>query len=78
MKVRKDGIFKNIDPRDFGVYQAWGFEKVIIEPITNETHSKVVEPEPVVEIKTEEVEKVEEPIKEEKVDELPKSKKKKK
>ena len=62
MKIRKDGIYKTIDAKDFGIYQAMGFEKVVEKSI------KVAKPEP-------------EPIKEEvkvEVDELPKSKKRKK
>lgn len=64
MLIKKDGIFRNIDAKEFGIWQQLGFEKVVNEPI------KVVEPKPVVEEA-----KVEEP---EKVIELPKSKKKKK
>ena len=69
MKIRKDGIYKTIDSKDFGLFQQSGWEKVITEPI--------VEPEP---IKTEELikeeVKVEEP--EPVVEEMPKVKKKKK
>jgi len=65
MKIRKDGIYKTIDAKDFGIYQAMGFEKVVEKAI------KVVKPEP--EPIVEEVK-----VEEEKVDELPKSKKKKK
>ena len=67
MLIRKDGIYRNIDSKDYGLYQQMGFEKVVTEPI--------VEPEPVKaeEPVIEEV-KVEEPIAEEK----PKAKKKKK
>ena len=71
MKIRKNGIFKTIDAKDFGYWQAHGFEKVVIEPLEKLEDTKV---EPVVE---------DEPIKEvvqdepvaEIVDEMPKSKK---
>ena len=81
MRIRKGGIYKQIDPKDFGIYQRLGFEKVIektlpkLEDIEKEPEI-VDEPiaEPVV---------IDEPIKEvvqdepidEIVDELPKSKK---
>lgn len=76
MKVRKDGIFRTIDSKDFGYWQSHGFEKVI-----ETTLPKLEETEP--KIKDEPIEEVidEEPIKEvaqsvdEIVDEMPKSKK---
>jgi hypothetical protein len=83
MKIRKSGIFKTIDGKDFGVYQKQGWEKVINEPLPKLEEVKV-EPE----IKDEPIEEVidEEPIKEvvqdepieEIVDEMPKSKKNRK
>ena len=66
MQIKKDGIYKNIDAKDFGYYQAMGFEKVIVE---EKQEPVIVEIEPV---KTESVEQTE-PI-----EELPKSKKRKK
>lgn len=68
MKIRKGGIYKTIDNKDFGIFQASGWEKVIIDIEPKKEKVKVKEPEPVVK------EVVEEP----KIDELPKSKKKKK
>ena len=64
MKIRKDGIFKTIDSKDFGIFQTSGWEKVVVdvEP------KKVKKSEPIVEEKNE-IE--EEPI-------IPKPKKKKK
>lgn len=71
MKIKRDGIYKTIDSKDFGVFQKSGWEKVITDPI--------VEPEPIKEdVKVEEpiVEEVAEP--EPIVEEMPKAKKKKK
>ena len=66
MLIRKDGIYRNVPANEFGIWQQAGFEKVIKSEPT-----KVVEPEPVVK----EIEVAEEkPV----IDELPKSKKKKK
>ena len=71
MKIRKDGIYRSIDSKDFGIFQKYGWEKVVVEP--------VAEPKPI----KEEI-KIEEPIVEEVVEaepiveEMPKSKKKKK
>ena len=73
MKIRKSGIFKTIDSKDFGVYQKQGWEKVINEPLPKLEEVKVepvVEDEPIAEV-------VDEPI-EEIVDEMPKSKKNRK
>jgi hypothetical protein len=71
MKIRKSGIFKTIDSKDFGYWQAQGFEKVIEEVLPKLEEVKV-EPE----IKDEPIKEVvqDEPI-EEIVDEMPKSKK---
>ena len=33
MQIKKSGIFKTIDSKDFGVYQKQGWEKVINEPL---------------------------------------------
>lgn len=73
MKVRKNGIYKNIPSSEFGIYQRAGFEKVITEPIAE---PKVeIEPEPIKAV--EEPEIIEpEPIKDEEI--IPKAKKKKK
>ena len=71
MKIRKSGIFKTIDSKDFGVYQKQGWEKVINEPLPKLEDVKVepiVEDEPIKEVIQDE------PI-DEIVDEMPKSKK---
>lgn len=73
MKIRKSGIYKNIPSNEFGIYQQYGWEKVVIEPIAE--HKPIVE-----EVKAEEPvikEVIEpEPIIEEEI--IPKAKKKKK
>ena len=80
MQIRKNGIYKVIEPKDFGIYQAQGYEKVVIEPFKKLEDVKVepvVEDEPIAELVDEE------PIKEviqdepigEIIDEMPKSKK---
>lgn len=83
MKIRKGGIFTNIDASEFGIYQRRGFEKVIEKtlPKLEEVEKEpVIEDEPIAEPVV-----IDEPIKEvaqdepidEIVDELPKSKKRK-
>lgn len=80
MKIKKSGIFKTIDSKDFGVYQKQGWEKVINEPLRKLEEVKVepvVEDEPIAEVVDEEpIKEViqDEPI-DEIVDEMPKSKK---
>ncbi len=79
MKIRKSGIFKTIDSKDFGVYQKQGWEKVINEPLPKLEDVKVepvVEYEPIAEVIDKPIKEVvqDEPI-EEIVDEMPKSKK---
>ena len=85
MKVRRNGIYKTIDPSDYGIYQKAGFEKVIetslpkleeVEPIVEDVKVEpVVEDEPIAEVVDEEpIKEVEQPI-DEIVDEMPKSKK---
>lgn len=86
MKIKRDGIYKTIDSKDFGIYQKSGWEKVIIdiipkeEPVKEEQKLEPIDEEKLGETNIEEepiVEKVK--VKEEKpIDELPKSKKKKK
>lgn len=74
MKIRKDGIFKTIDAKDFGYWQAHGFEKIIETTLPKLEDAKVepvIEDEPIKEVVQDE------PI-EENIDELPKSKKRKK
>lgn len=66
MQVKKDGIYKNIDAKDFGYYQGMGFEKVIVEELQEPV---IVETEPIITESVEETEPNEE---------LPKSKKRKK
>ena len=66
MQIKKDGIYKNIDTKDFGYYQAMGFEKVIVE---EKKEPVVIETEPAITETVEETEPIEE---------LPKSKKRKK
>ena len=80
MKVRRNGIYKTIDPSDYGIYQKAGFEKVIetslpkLEEVA-EVVEPVVEDEPIAEVVDEEpIKEVEQPI-DEIVDEMPKSKK---
>ena len=68
MLIKKDGIYRNIDTKEFGIWQAMGFEKVITEPLKVE-EIKEVEPEPI---------KEPEPIVEEEPIVAPKPKKKKK
>ena len=75
MQIKKDGIFRSIDSKDFGLYQVKGWEKVINEPLPKLEEGApkvepVVEDEPIAEV-------VDEPI-EEIVDEMPKSKKNRK
>lgn len=90
MLIKKDGIYRNIDPKEFGIFQSMGFEKVVTEPIKEEiiVEEQVVEFEPVIDEVVKPEEELE-PIDENKlgetnvepepvVDELPKSKKKKK
>ena len=77
MKIRKGGIFRTIDSKDFGLFQKQGWEKVVVEPLPK---LEEVKPEPVKE------EVVEEPIREvvqdepieEIIDEMPKAKRNKK
>lgn len=78
MKIKKSGIFKTIDSKDFGLFQKQGWEKVIAEPF-----KKLEEVEkPAKKAKIEPIEEVveEEPIKEVEQEEdvvIPKSKKRK-
>lgn len=74
MRIRKGGIYKQIDPKDFGIYQRLGFEKIIETTLPKLEDAKVepvIEDEPIKEVVQDE------PI-EENIDELPKSKKRKK
>ena len=77
MLIKKDGIYRNIDATEFGIWQQMGFEKVVNETVKIE-EPKVIEPEPIVEEQV----AVEEPIVEESIVEeepivAPKPKKKK-
>lgn len=76
MKIRKSGIYKQIDAKDFGIYQSTGWEKVINEPLPK---LEEVKPKKVEEIIIEEEQPIKEvepePIEEEVV--IPKSKKRK-
>ena len=79
MKIRKSGIFKTIDSKDFGIYQKQGWEKVINEPLPKLEEVKVepvIDDEPIAEVIDEPIKEVvqDEPI-DEIVDEMPKSKK---
>lgn len=82
MLIKKSGIFKTIDSKDFGIFQLKGWEKVINEPLPKLEEVKV---EPKIKDKTI-AEVIDEPIKEvvqdepiaEIVDEMPKSKKNRK
>ena len=82
MKIKRDGIYKNIDSKDFGVFQKSGWEKVIVEPLPKLEDVKVepvIKDEPIEEVIDKPIKEVikDEPI-EEIVDELPKSKKRRK
>ena len=82
MQIRKSGIFKTIDSKDFGVYQKQGWEKVINEPLPKLEEVKVepeIKDEPIAEVIDEPIKEViqDEPI-DEIVDEMPKSKKNRK
>jgi hypothetical protein len=78
MLIRKNGIYKTIEPSEFGIYQKAGYEKVINEPLPKlEEVEPIVEDEPIAEVVDEEpIKEViqDEPI-DEIVDEMPKSKK---
>ena len=74
MRIKRDGIFRTIDSKDYGIWQAMGFEKVVTKSVKVE-EPKVEEPTMAeLELITEEI-KIEEP-KEEIV--VPKPKKRKK
>ena len=80
MKIKRDGIYKTIDSKDFGVYQKSGWEKVVAEPIkelkqTKEPMETISEKAPLIEAGTGKVVEEPEPIEEEVV--IPKSKKRK-
>lgn len=79
MRIRKNGIYKNVPSSEFGLWQSMGFEKVIKEPLPKLEDTKVepvVEDEPIAEVIDEPIKEViqDEPM-EEIVDEMPKSKK---
>ena len=77
MQIKRGGIFKNIDPKEFGIWQKAGFEKVVNEPLQKlEEVKPIVKDEPIVEIVDEEPIKEivqDEPI-EPIMDEMPKPK----
>ena len=72
MLVRKDGIYKNISSKDYGLYQQMGFEKVITEPLPKLEEVAPIE-EPVIQ-----EEPIKEVIEEEPIDEMPKPKRNRK
>ena len=72
MKIRKGGIFKSIDSKDFGLYQKQGWEKVITEPLQKLEEVAPIE-EPVIQ-----EEPIKEIIEEEPIDEMPKPKRNRK
>ena len=79
MKIRKGGIYKTIDSKDFGIFQKSGWEKVVIEPlkeleITEEPMETIPDEAPLIEAGSGEI--VEEQPVEEEI--MPKAKKKKK
>lgn len=80
MIIRKNGIYRTIEPSEFGIYQKAGYEKVVNEPLPKLEDTKVepvVEDEPIAEVVDDEpIKEViqDEPI-DEIVDEMPKSKK---
>lgn len=61
MQVRRNGIYKTIDPSEFGIYQKAGFEKVLDGGKQGKEKEKV---------KEEKLPKLE-PVKEEEIEELP-------
>ena len=72
MKIRKGGIFKTIDSKDYGIFQKRGWEKVVESPLpkleeVEEKVEPVVEDEPVREVLQDE-------MVDEVVDEMPKPK----
>lgn len=80
MKIKRDGIYKNIDSKDFGIFQKSGWEKVVVEPIkelkqTKEPMETISKKAPLIEADTGKVVEEPEPIEEEVV--IPKSKKRK-
>ena len=82
MKIKRDGIYKTIDNKDFGVYQKSGWQKVVVEEPQKEPIKPKSEPiveelkieEPVIE----EVIEPDQPFQEEEPIVTPKPKKKKK
>ena len=72
MKIRKGGIFKSVDSKDFGLYQKQGWEKVVTEPLPKLEEVAPIE-EPIVQ-----EEPIKEIIEEEPIDEMPKPKRNRK
>ena len=72
MKIRREGIYRTIDSKDFGIYQKSGWEKVVEKPLPK------IEEEPVAK-KPEKVEEPKEVVAEVETEEvvMPKSKKRK-
>lgn len=72
MKIKREGIYKTIDSKDFGIYQKSGWEKVVESPLpkleeVEEKVEPVVEYEPVREV-------VQDEMVDEVVDKIPKPK----
>ena len=79
IRIRRGGVFKRIDPKEFGIYQKAGFEKVVTEPVKKLDEDEAVE-KPVFEADEEPIKEVGQELDEEAevIDELPKSKTKNK
>lgn len=79
MKIRKEGIYRTIDSKDYGIYQKSGWEKVIVDEkpkSVEKPKAEIVEQPKVVDKVAIEGEIEEKPVVEEVV--VPKPKKKKK
>lgn len=76
MQIKRGGIFKTIDAKEFGIWQKAGFEKVVNEPLQKLEEAKpIMEDEPIAEVIDEPIKEViqDEPI-EPIMDEMPKPK----
>lgn len=61
MLIKKDGIYRTIDPKEFGIFQSMGFEKVVAEEQKVEkvkVEKPVIEEEPIVEPKPKKKKKI--------------------
>jgi len=67
MQIKRGGIYKTIDSKDFGIYQSAGWIKVVKTEVAKIVEEPIKEEEPVVEpveepVVEEEVPVVEEPV----------------